>query len=160
MTRFNVTKSNKEKEAQQILTTNLVTFINQIKTENNVLVLEKSTFSATMASALKEQKDKCNEKHKTILLQHSEKLKEKYKANFDEAISFYRKEIGDLNKKLQIANKLLQDSLSKSHTSEILSLQFKLTALSKELSVTKKLLLSSNERKPVFSPGRYNCMPP
>ena len=105
-----------------------------------------------MASALKEQKAECNEKHKAILLIHSEKLKEKYKANFDEAIAFYRAEIRDLNEKLEKANK--------SHTSETDSLKFKLTALSKELSVAKKCLLSSNERKPVFSPGRYNCMPP
>ena len=54
MTSFNIAKSNKEKETQHFLTTNLESFISQIKTENDILVFEKSTFSEKMTLALKE----------------------------------------------------------------------------------------------------------
>ena len=101
--------------------------ITQIKKDNLILISQKSSFFKDLAIALKEQKEELNEKHKTILSLHSEKLKEKYKANFDEAIQFYKAEVSDLKQKLEIAN---------------------------------KCLLSSNIRKPLFSPGRYSSLTP
>ena len=54
---------------------------------------------------------------------HSEKLKNAYKTNFDEAILFYKTEITIVNEKL---------------------------------SRTKKNLISSSFRKPVYSSGKYS----
>ena len=110
MTNYNIAKALKIVEIKDNSTEMLEQELSQIKTENCILIKQKSTFSTEFSTALKEQKVELNEKHKAILSMHSEKLKIKYKANFDEAIAFYRSEISELNEKLKMANKRVLSS--------------------------------------------------
>lgn len=63
-------------------------------------------------------------------------------------------------KLLQERNQTKIDSLSESYQSQIDELVSRLNTLSEELSIARQCLLKSNIRKPIFSPGRYNGIPP
>ena len=63
-------------------------------------------------------------------------------------------------KLLQERYKVKLNNLSESYQSQIDVLTSKLKSSSEELSIAKNCLLSTNIRKPVFSPGRYNGIPP
>ena len=59
-----------------------------------------SKCSQEMDKALEKEKECYNERHRLILMQHSERLKDKYKENFNNAIDFYIAEIENLKLKL------------------------------------------------------------
>ena len=63
-------------------------------------------------------------------------------------------------KLLQERYKTKLNNLSQSYQSQIDMLKSELKSSSQELSIAKNCLLSSNIRKPIFSPGRYNGIPP
>ena len=63
-------------------------------------------------------------------------------------------------KLLQERYKIKLDSLSETYQSQIDDLKSELKSVSEELSVSKKCLIFSNIKKPIYSPGRYNGMPP
>ena len=98
----------------------------KLRHENEELATLQNSNSQEMELALQKQRDFFSEKHKAILKEHSEKLKDFYRTNFNEAITFYKSEITSLNEKL---------------------------------SLTKQKLISSNIKRPIFSPGKFSYSP-
>ena len=108
--------------------------------------------------------------------QENHKLKHKlYKLKSSSNISLIKQHVNHVllaqkeryNSKHESIVKLLQerykvklDSLSETYQSQIDDLTSELKSVSEELSVSKKCLISSNIRKPIYSTGRYNGMPP
>ena len=139
MTSYNIEKSNKQRDSQQNIIKHLEDSISQIKQENHemkhkIYKLESSSnislIKQHVNQALLAQKQRYNTKHESVV----KLLQERYKIKLD--------------------------ILSESHQSQIEDLTSKLKSISEELSKAKKSLLTSNIRKPNFSPGRYNGIPP
>ena len=75
------------------------------------------------------QKEALSIKHKEIWAIYSEKLKEKYEANFNQSLRYFESQTSTLKSRIK--------------------------TLTEELEMAKLAILSVGTRKPVYSPGKY-----
>ena len=137
MTLYNADKASKEllakdnkieilqKEIDKLNNNNLIIEQENADLKNKLHNIDSPTSIDSTGLALLAQKERYTIRHESIV----KLLQERYKIKLNSLSEVYQSQIDDL-------------------TSELKS-------MSAELAVAKKCLLSSNTRKPVFSPGRY-----
>ena len=130
MTKYNLSKSNQLIHIKQNDITNLLEEISRLENDQhqqktdsqlNTYFLENiikdlqeeilqrtdqiSQFPIKLAAALESQKDEYSKKRKTILQTYYNNLKEYYRKQHDETVSFYKSYINALEEELRMTNK-------------------------------------------------------